>query len=480
MISNWNFSDPTASRLVRKARAGSTSAFLELATPLVIQVYRYIYFLVPTNRIAEALTLQVFFKAWAQLAQYPIIRSSFSMWLFSIAHTQVTEYNRTHKNSSYLDNAVSVAARGGEFQPNHQLIRETVRLLATEQQQLLVLKFIAHLPEKNIARILGMSRSQVRALEIQSLYAFTRLFENGKMPPLSQTLEQILPSCLSELSSGASNLDDCLFRHPKLLTTLKPILQSALLLQSGRDVKQFSTFDSYIEEALTQHLRARQRHVISISGTAVRRTAMALSILVAAFLGTGTAYAQSAVPGDSFYSWKRASENIWLAVAPDTITVDIMLAERRMEEWIAVADSPTLGENAKKEYQEALARLTKNKNEEDMDEIVAALQSQEQILRQAGLSNPLLDVFLVEVLQGTTPEIVIPLIATQPAVTDSLEDDCPHGCNMKEIIKNSSSGVIKDKDKSAETGASGNVNTNNNKDKDKDKEDKDKDKDKTK
>ena len=64
-------------RLLRQAKAGDINAFVELCMPCVEWVYRYIHFLVPNNRVAEGLTIQVFFKAWEQLDRYHMASTFF-------------------------------------------------------------------------------------------------------------------------------------------------------------------------------------------------------------------------------------------------------------------------------------------------------------------------------------------------------------------------------------------------------------------
>ncbi len=448
---------PADLRLLRKAKGGDVPAFLELSNPLMGQVYRYIHFLVPTNRIAEGLTLQVFFKAWERLADYPLFTSSFQNWIFSIAFDHINEYKHTHRSFRSSDNAVNTLARGGEFRRDHQLIRDSVRVLEIEQQHVLILKFVSGFSNKDIARVMGISPKHVRASVVASLRVFTASFEKGILPSLPADFDHVLESCLGRISRSASSLDDYLFLHPEFDPSLKPFFQSAALLHSGQDAKPFPAFDSYFNEALANYLRVRQRS-FHISGAAIRRGAMAALILAFALLSTSTAYAQNAMPGDTFYSLKRASENIWLAVATNSTTVEIVLAERRLEEWLAVAGDPSLAEEAKQSYQAALERLMNDADEEDMDEVIAALQYQGQVLEQAGISNPVLDTFLSQVLEPSQPEsmpqsqtpplnVASPAAVTEPTDTvDSLEDECPNNCDMDIYLNPTNAGVADSED----------------------------------
>ena len=85
---------PEEGRLVRQAKSGDADAFAQLYDACVERVYRYVYFRMANDRIAEGVTFQVFFKAWEQLDRYKVFGSSFITWLYEIARNQVIAYYR--------------------------------------------------------------------------------------------------------------------------------------------------------------------------------------------------------------------------------------------------------------------------------------------------------------------------------------------------------------------------------------------------
>lgn len=84
-------------RLVRQAKSGDANAFAQLYDICVDQVYRYIYFRVSNDIVAEGVTVRVFFKAWELLDRYQAMGSSFVIWLYSIARNQIIAYYHTRK-----------------------------------------------------------------------------------------------------------------------------------------------------------------------------------------------------------------------------------------------------------------------------------------------------------------------------------------------------------------------------------------------
>ena len=112
---------------------------------------------------------------------------------------------------------------------------------------------------------------------------------------------------------------------------------------------------------------------------------MTFAVLMAALLVTGTVHAQTVLPGDNFYSWKRASEEVWRALSINSINADIALSERRLNEWVAVADDPKLSSEAMLDYFEELDRLKQKETVETHSFIAPIIRTHHEILDDAGL-----------------------------------------------------------------------------------------------
>lgn len=178
---------PEEGRLVRQAKSGDADAFAQLYDAFVEHVYRYIYFRVANDRVAEGVTFQVFFKAWEQLDHYQVFGSSFISWLYSIARNQVIAYYRTHKKTVALDSSFSLTSEGrylGEEVQDMfdlQAMRDGLQFLTEEEQQVLILKFIVGLPTKNIARIMARRDGDVRAVQIRALQTLARYLKEKEL-----------------------------------------------------------------------------------------------------------------------------------------------------------------------------------------------------------------------------------------------------------------------------------------------------------
>ena len=223
--------------------------------------------------------------------------------------------------------------------------------------------------------------------------------------------EQILEECLDDLQQGASNVDECLARHPRHALQLRPILLTAERLEEGRAIRPSAVFKARARAKLTQHMHAHPRKGALFNFT-LMQLAASLAIIVLALLATGTTYAQSALPGDSLYQWKLASERVWRAVSPHPFETDIAIANRRIEEMNALADDPIRKALALEGYQEVLTRLEAELDAETLKQILPVIEVEQQSIEDS--------------VQPITTPLPGVTVTPQPASTDALLPTLPN------------------------------------------------------
>jgi len=214
--------------------------------------------------------------------------------------------------------------------------------------------------------------------------------------------EKVLQECLLALDQGDSTLDECLSRHPRYASQLEPILLTSLDLDRGREARPSAAFKARIRARVTQEMRTHPRRSVRFNFMFMR-AAMSLAVIVLALLVTGTAYAQSALPGETFYSWKLASESIWRAVTPDPVGADLAIAWRRAAELITTANNPEQRTQILDAYLEVTSRLELEMNAGNEARIRSALESQMEELNNAGISLPPLDQTLPPAFDEPSP-----------------------------------------------------------------------------
>lgn len=179
-------SDPVTGEtdLVRQAQAGDENAFARLYDAYLARIYRYVYFRVTDNQVAEDIASQVFLKAWENLYRYRIGSSPFIAWLYRIAHNTVIDHYRTRKSTIGLEEVEPALASSGEdldekldLQFEARDLRLALQQLTEEQQQVLILKFISGLSTPEIARQMGKRQDAIRALQMRALQALAKAME---------------------------------------------------------------------------------------------------------------------------------------------------------------------------------------------------------------------------------------------------------------------------------------------------------------
>ena len=178
---------PEEADLVNRARAGDPQAFAGLYDAYVERVSRFVYFRIADRADMEDLVSQVFLKAWENLDRYKTGSSPFIAWLYTIARNLVIDHYRTKKNSLPLDEALALPS---ELQPPDEVaqlrfdleaMRDALQSLSADQQQALILKYIAGLPNDSIAKIMNKQEGTVRGLHMRGLQALAKHMQKKEL-----------------------------------------------------------------------------------------------------------------------------------------------------------------------------------------------------------------------------------------------------------------------------------------------------------
>lgn len=164
--------------LIRRAK-DDPEAFGVLYERYVEKIYNYIYYRTGNVHDAEDLTSRVFFRALRGLERYEDQGVPFSAWLYRIAHNLVANWHRDHSRRKVivLDELVALSSHYAgpeslaESSDEGQALRECIKQLGEERQQLLVLKFAEDLSNAEIGKIMGRSEGAIKSLYHRTLLA---------------------------------------------------------------------------------------------------------------------------------------------------------------------------------------------------------------------------------------------------------------------------------------------------------------------
>lgn len=170
--------------LVNKAASGDFKAFGELYGVFLERIYRYVFYQVRDKMAAEDITEEVFIKAWKAIESCQGKESTFSPWLYRIAHNQVVDNFRSQRKhvSLEVDNLAGArdSAREMESMLEHEQLLEMISYLPEQQRQVIILKFIEGVGNREIGQIMGKRQGAVRALQMRALTALRRQLGGGK------------------------------------------------------------------------------------------------------------------------------------------------------------------------------------------------------------------------------------------------------------------------------------------------------------
>ncbi len=171
---------PEEACLVDQAKAGDPEAFAKLYDAYVERVTRYVYFRVSKNIDAEDVVSQVFLKAWENLDRYKMGSSPFIAWLYTIARNLVIDHYRTKKDALPLEEAIALPSEmempdeEAQTRFDLQAMRDALQFLTSDQQQALILKYIAGLPNDSIAKIMNKQEGTIRGLQMRGLQTLSK------------------------------------------------------------------------------------------------------------------------------------------------------------------------------------------------------------------------------------------------------------------------------------------------------------------
>jgi RNA polymerase sigma-70 factor, ECF subfamily len=174
-------------RFVDQAKSGDPEAFARLYDAYVERVTRYIYFRVSEEVDTEDLVSQVFLKAWENLDRYKMGTSPFIAWLYTIARNLVIDHYRTKKDALPLEEAIALPSEmempdeEAQTRFDLQAMRDALQFLTSDQQQALILKYIAGLPNDSIAKVMNKQEGTVRGLQMRGLQTLSKYMKEKEL-----------------------------------------------------------------------------------------------------------------------------------------------------------------------------------------------------------------------------------------------------------------------------------------------------------
>ncbi len=169
--------------LVGAAQAGDSDAFGRLYDRYVDLVYRYVYYRVGGQPLAEDLTSETFLRALRRIANFTWQGKDFGAWLVTIARNLIADHFKSGRfrlevvTADMLDSDQGLDGPEGRVVESlvHAALLKAVRQLGSEQQECVVLRFLQGLSVAETALIMGKNEGAIKALQYRAVRALAKL-----------------------------------------------------------------------------------------------------------------------------------------------------------------------------------------------------------------------------------------------------------------------------------------------------------------
>ena len=168
------------SALLNRAREYDQRAIAEIYDRYSLRVYNYIYHRLGNAHLAEDLTATVFLRMLEAIRSSRAWQTSFSGWLYRIAHNLVVDYFRAGQQDEVPLEEWPIPSREhpadiAERSLAQQRLRSAVGQLTGEQNVVITLKFLEGMSNAEVAGVLGKSEGAVKSLQFRALASLRRM-----------------------------------------------------------------------------------------------------------------------------------------------------------------------------------------------------------------------------------------------------------------------------------------------------------------
>lgn len=176
-------------QLLEAAVAYDDAALGELYDRYEARIFSYIYRRTGDEAVAEDLTAQVFVKMLQAIRERRAWHSSFSGWLYRIAHNVVIDQYRQRERHAQigLDEAPDLVAEdddpavSAELRLTADKVRFAMRQLTDEQAEVLSLRFLEGYSIFEVASLTNKTEGAIKALQYRAVATLRNLLEHEQL-----------------------------------------------------------------------------------------------------------------------------------------------------------------------------------------------------------------------------------------------------------------------------------------------------------
>lgn len=175
--------DASEEELLNGAANFDEAALSELYDRYEARIYSYIYRRTGNSALAEDLTAQVFLKMLEAIRNEKAWHSSFSGWLYRIAHNAVIDFyrKRDRQKQTDLEDAAAVVASDhnpvviAETNLDAENLRTAISRLTEEQAEVISLRFLEGYSISEVATMMDKTEGSIKALQYRAVATLRQL-----------------------------------------------------------------------------------------------------------------------------------------------------------------------------------------------------------------------------------------------------------------------------------------------------------------
>ena len=186
--------DQEMAQLLERAKRRDAAALDRLYLLYVDKLYRYIWFRVGEQALAEDLAMDVFVRLVEHISSFRIPSeqqvAAFSAWVFRIAGNRITDhFRRQARSDRFTENKMQELAGSDQTSSGSSRLdrmatqdelRQAMASLNDSQRQVLYYRFVADLSSAQTARAMKKSEGAVKALQHRALENLRRVLSNSR------------------------------------------------------------------------------------------------------------------------------------------------------------------------------------------------------------------------------------------------------------------------------------------------------------
>lgn len=162
-------------------------SFAEIYELYFSRVYNYVRYRVQNPQTTDDLSSLIFEKVFKNIRLFKPEQGTFTAWLFAIAHNVVSDYFRNREKNKWF----SIEAEGeiastsqdvGEAFVENELrskLLDSLAELSERERQIIALKFWSGLTNRNIAKLTGVSESNVGVILYRAMRRLHSMIGSG-------------------------------------------------------------------------------------------------------------------------------------------------------------------------------------------------------------------------------------------------------------------------------------------------------------